>query len=77
MPGLVHAFPALVGCTSFRGWTDKKTGQTRLEPGQGKCLHDCFHVIDEALGRGVSPGLRSASTTDWLGEAKIPWETSD
>ena len=38
------------GCTSFRSWTDKKTGHTRLKPVQGKCLHYYFYFIDEAFG---------------------------
>ena len=49
-PGLVHVFSAMEGCTSFRSWTDKTTGHTRLKPVQGKCLHYYFYFIDEAFG---------------------------
>ncbi len=49
-PGLVHVFSAMEGCTSFRSWTDKKTGHTRLKPVQGTCLHCYFYFIDEAFG---------------------------
>ena len=49
-PGLVHVFSAMEGCTSFRSWTDKKTGYTRLKPVPGKCLHYYFYFIDEAFG---------------------------
>ena len=49
-PGLVHIFSAMEGCMSFRSWTDKKTGHTRLKPVQAKCLHYYFYFIDEAFG---------------------------
>ena len=35
-PGLVHVFSAMEGCTSFRSWTDKTTGHTRLKPVPGQ-----------------------------------------
>ena len=52
LPDIGHA-QAMEGCTSFRSWTDKTTGHTRLKPVQGKCLHYYFYFIDEAFGLGL------------------------
>ncbi len=49
-PGLVHIFSAMESCTSFRHWRDPKSGTTTLRPTSGKCLHYCFHFIDERFG---------------------------
>jgi hypothetical protein len=49
-PGLVHIFSAMEPCTAFKPWYDKKTGQTRLKPDSGKCLHYYFYFILPDLG---------------------------
>ena len=52
LPDIGHA-RAMEACTSFRSWTDKKTGHTRLKPVQGKCLHCYFyghHWLARRLG---------------------------
>jgi len=49
-PGLVHVFSALERCTEFKPWHDKKTGETALRGGEGKCLQYYLYFIDEELG---------------------------
>ena len=49
-PGLVHVLSAMEACPSYQPWHDKASGKTYLRPEQGKCLHDYFYFIDEALG---------------------------
>jgi len=49
-PGLVCILSAMECCPTYKPWYDKKTGQTYLKPGQGKCLHYYFYFIDEQLG---------------------------
>lgn len=48
--GLVHVLSAMEACPSYRPWHDKQTGQTRLKPTSGKCLHYYFYFVDEELG---------------------------
>jgi len=49
-PGLVHIFSAMEPCRAFRPWHDKKTGETKLIPDPGKCLHYYFYFILPDLG---------------------------
>jgi hypothetical protein len=51
-PGLVHIFSAMEACSSYRPWYDKASGNTRLKPITGKCLHYYFYFVDEQFGLG-------------------------
>jgi len=49
-PGLVHVLSVMEGCTTFKPWHDKATGQTGLKLVPGKCATYYFYLIDEELG---------------------------
>jgi len=49
-PGLVHVLSAMEGCTAFKPWHNKLTGQTFLQAKPGQCLHYYFYFILEDLG---------------------------